>query len=406
MITCKIAIVGGGVSGLALATELRRLGIGGVVVLERESEAGGVPRHCGHYPFGLREFGRVLKGPDYARRLVRDAEKAGVEIRTQTSVTKLHPGGHLSLSTPDGRADLQAERVVLCTGVRESSRAQRFLSGQRPLGVMSTGALQSMVYLHQKRPFKHPVILGSELVSLSAIMTCRHLGIKPVAMLEQNTRITARQIMRPYPARHGIRMHFGVHDLHILGDKTLKAIRYKDASGAQQMIKTDGVIVTGQFRPEAALLHASHIEVDRATGGPSVDQFGRTSDPSYFSTGNLLRPVETSSWCWHEAVATARRIRDDLQNPIGDCQTIPLQSGDDSIRFVIPQRLALTDRLGAMPQMQIRLKRPATGYLSALSGPECLWNEFIQSRPERRILAPLSPLLGKRLKTPVELKIL
>ena len=39
MITCNIAIVGGGTSGLALATELRRLGPSmSVVVLERETE--------------------------------------------------------------------------------------------------------------------------------------------------------------------------------------------------------------------------------------------------------------------------------------------------------------------------------------------------------------------------------
>lgn len=406
MITCNIAIVGGGVSGLALATELRRLGVEDVVVLEREAEAGGVPRHCGHYPFGLREFKRVLKGPDYARALVQDAQKAGVDIRTKTSVTALHPDARLSLATVDGPIELQAERVILCTGVRESSRAQRFISGQRPLGVLSTGALQSMVYLHHKRPFLRPVILGTELVSLSAIATCRHMGIRPVAMFEENPRLTARQIMRPYPALRGIPVKFGVRDLEILGDKTVQALRYKDANGTPHSIETDGVIVSGKFRPEAALLHASHIEVDPATGGPSIDQFGRTSDPKYFSTGNLLRPVETSSWCWHEAVATAQRIKDDLQNPIGDCPSVTLATGDDLIRYVVPQRLVQTDQNGAMDQMQIRLDRPTSGYLSAMSAGKCLWGDFIQSRPERRILAPLSPLMKAPLKAAVTLKIL
>lgn len=406
LISCNIAIVGGGTSGLALATELRRLGVDDVVVLERESEAGGVPRHCGHYPFGLREFRRVLKGPDYARALVRNAQKAGVDMRLQTSVTHLHRGARLSLATENGQLDLQAERVVLCTGVRESSRAARFISGQRPMGVMSTGALQSMVYLQQKRPFKRPVILGSELVSLSAITTCRHMGINPIAMLEQNTRITARQIMRPYPALRGIAVHLGVQNLRIFGDKNVEAVQYTDATGTRQLIETDGVIVSGQFRPEAALLHSSHIEVDPATGGPSVDQFGRTSDPRYFSTGNLLRPVETSSWCWHEARATARRIIEDLQNPIGDCPSIALGATDDLIRFVMPQRLVMTKRSGGMTQMQLRLSRPATGYLTALSGGTCLWSDFIQSRPERRILAPLSPVLAKPLNAAVAMKIL
>ncbi|HGG06271.1 MAG TPA: NAD(P)/FAD-dependent oxidoreductase [Aliiroseovarius sp.] len=404
--TCTIAIVGGGTSGLALATELRRLGADNVVVLEREENAGGVPRHCGHYPFGVRELKRVLKGPDYAAALVRQAHAAGVDIRTGTTVTALHPGGRLSLSTADGANDLQAERVVLATGIRESSRAQRFLGGQRPLGVVSTGALQSMVFLHGKRPFRRPVILGTELVSFSAIMTCRHMGIRPVAMIEENDRITVRQIMRPYPALRGVPVHFNARDLRIHGDKTVRAVSFLTGPGPRRTIDADGVIVSGRFRPEAALLHASHIQVDPATGGPVIDQYGRCSDPSYFSTGNLLRPVETSSWCWHEAVAAAPRILADLAAPLGDVGMVALRAADPALRYVVPQRLALTDRPGAMDAMQLRLTRPASGHLTAMSGGKTLWGDFIESRPERRILAPLAPLLKPGLNDDVDLHLL
>ena len=406
VLNCNIAIVGGGTAGLALATQLRRQGVDDVVILERETEAGGVPRHCGHFPFGLREFKRIYKGPDYARENLRRAIKAGVDVRTSTTVIALHPGARLSLSTAQGSHDLQAQRVVLCTGVRESSRAQRFIGGQRPTGVISTGALQSMVYLHHRRPFKRPVILGTELVSFSAIMTCRHMGMKPVAMIEQNSRITVRQIMRPFPAIKGVPIKFNVQDLRIIGDKTVQAIQYTDINGDAQTIETDGVIVTGGFRPEAALLHASHIEVDPDTGGPVVDQYNRTSDSSYFCSGNMLRPVETSSWCWHEAVETASRIAADLKSPIGACETVCLQSDDPAIRFVMPQRLAMTDAPFAMKTMQIRLNTPAIGHLTAISAGKPIWGDFIQSRPERRILAPLSPVLKARPTSPVLLKII
>ena len=51
-----VVIIGGGPAGLAAAAELKRLGIGDVVVIEREQHAGGVPRHCGHFGFGWREM--------------------------------------------------------------------------------------------------------------------------------------------------------------------------------------------------------------------------------------------------------------------------------------------------------------------------------------------------------------
>jgi len=402
---CNIAIVGGGTAGLALATELMRLGVEGVTVLEREPEAGGVPRHCGHYPFGVRELKRVLKGPDYARALVKNAKAAGVDIRTGATVTQLHPNARLSLNTPEGDYELQAERVVLCTGVRESSRAQRFIGGQRPMGVLTTGALQSMVFLNKKRPFRRPVIIGTELVSFSAIMTCRHMGMRPQAMLEENDRVTVRQIMRPFPALKGVPVRFNASNIRILGDKTVEAIEYSDATGKHR-IEADGVIISGRFRPEAALLHASHLEVDTATGGPSIDQYGRASDPSYFCTGNLLRSVETSSWCWHEAVETAGRIVQDLASPIGGTESIALCAADPAIKFVVPQRLVKSDAPGGMTQMQLRLAQPASGYLSAISGGQTLWGDFLESRPERRVFAPLKPLLKPALIAPVEMHIL
>lgn len=400
-----VAIIGGGTSGLSLATALRNLGVGNVIILERDIEAGGVPRHCGHYPFGLREFKRPMKGPDYARALVQRALCAGVTIRTNTTVTALHPMARLSLATSNGESELTADRIVLCTGVRESSRAQHFLSGTRPQGILTTGALQSMAYLHHKRPFKRPVIIGTELVSLSAIMTCRHMGIRPVAMIERNRRIIARQIMRPYPALNGIPIKFGAKDLTIIGGKTVEAIKFTDRNNRPQILETDGILITGGFRPESALLYASHIEIDPATGGPSIDQFGRTSDPVYFATGNLLRPVETSAWCWNEAVETARRLVSDLENPIGKCPIVPLIPDDPAIRFVVPQRLALARNNHAMETLQIRLSAPTSGYISAVSNNKTLWSDFLQSRPERRIIFPLSPILNARPTNPVTLKV-
>ena len=84
---CRVAIIGGGPSGLALAGELARGGIDDVVLLEREVNAGGIPRHCGHSPFGMREFHRILSGSEYARRLAERTRQRGARLRTATTVT-------------------------------------------------------------------------------------------------------------------------------------------------------------------------------------------------------------------------------------------------------------------------------------------------------------------------------
>ena len=109
--TVDVAIVGAGPAGLGAAIALRRQGIARVLVLEREAEAGGVPRHCGHPPFGLREFGRVLTGPAYARRLVERVQAAGAMIRCGTSVVAIGPGARLSVTGPEGPVEIVARRT-------------------------------------------------------------------------------------------------------------------------------------------------------------------------------------------------------------------------------------------------------------------------------------------------------
>ena len=37
------------------------------VVVDREAELGGIPRHTDHLGYGMREFHRLLRGPAYAR---------------------------------------------------------------------------------------------------------------------------------------------------------------------------------------------------------------------------------------------------------------------------------------------------------------------------------------------------
>ena len=188
----NVAIIGGGPAGLSAAIELKKRGVSRVAVLDREPHAGGIPRHCGHLAFGMREFKRILTGPDYARRLVQAAQDAGAEIYTVVTVAEARPGGELLIITERGTGKISADRIIYATGVRETPRSARLISGNRPQGIMNTGALQSMVYLKNRKPFNCPVIIGTELVSFSAIMTCRHARIRPVAMIEEAPQVTAR----------------------------------------------------------------------------------------------------------------------------------------------------------------------------------------------------------------------
>ncbi|MCB9946025.1 MAG: FAD-dependent oxidoreductase [Geminicoccaceae bacterium] len=391
-----VLIVGGGPAGLAAARELRANGAGKVVVLDREPEAGGIPRHCGHYPFGMRELKRVLRGPDYARRLADRADAAGAEIRPSTSVTKLHAGGTVDIATGNGLASIQADRVLLATGVRESSRAARLIGGTKPGGIMSTGALQGLVYLQKMRPFERPVILGSELVAFSALLTCRHAGIRPVAMIEPHATATARWPVAALARIMGVPLLLRHRVGAIRGTRRVSNVEVIDAGGTTHVLATDGVVVSGEFLPESSLVRESSLEFDGRTGGPAVDPWFRCSDPAFFAAGNLLRPVETAGWSWNEGRRAGRLIARSLEGGLPDPEPASrLRLTGDILKYAMPQRLPeLTRSFDGlrMNALQLRVVRPVVGNLVMRAGGRIVYSRPLRSRPERRILLPLADI--------------
>ena len=398
---CEVAIVGAGPAGLSAALALVKAGIDDVHILERDTAPGGIPRHCGHPPFGLREFNRVLTGPAYARRLANAVRDAGVATHTGTTVVGLGPQGRLALSTTEGEHTLLARRVLLATGVRETPRSTRLVSGARPAGITTTGALQSTVYLAGRRPFRRPVIVGTELVSFSALLTCRHAGMRPAAMLEAGSRTTAWRWSTALPLALRVPVLLDTRIDRILGIERVDGVRVVNARGACDTVPCDGVVFTGRFVPEATLLRGSHLELDPASGGPVVDQFGRCSDASYFAAGNLLRPVETAGWCWAEGRRAGRWLAASLRGELPhDVPVVTVRANHSALKFVTPQRIVLGDDVPNMDdcRLQLRVNCPVRDVLTVAAGGRELLRHRIRALPERRVLVdlPRAALAGCR----------
>jgi thioredoxin reductase len=391
-----ILIIGAGPAGLSAAIALRRAGAGRVTVLERQGVAGGIPRQCGHSPFGMREFGRILSGRRYADKLAHTALSLGVDLRLRHSVVAIGAGPRVEAATPDGPAAFAPRRVILATGVREATRAARLVSGERPAGILNTGALQDQVFLRRSAPFRRPVIVGTELVSMSAVLTCLGAGARPVAVVEAGPRPVARAPFRwlPWLLRVPVHLATGIADIH--GARTVEAVTLRGPDGTEQRVACDGVLFTGRFTPEAGLARMSGIEIDPATGGPAVDTLGRTSLPGVYAAGNVLRGVETAGWCWAEGRAVARAVAADLagRDP-PDGPDLRLEAGE-GVRLVMPQSVAAGGAAPAFAAIQLRLDRPVRGELRAECDGQALWSRRLSSGPERRILVPLDALAQGR----------
>lgn len=308
-------IVGGGPSGLAAAIELQRLGISPVTVIEREREAGGIPRHSDHSGFGLRDLRTVLSGPRYAERYRQLAAEAGVEIVAETMVTEWEGQRGLRLTGPGGREEIEPPAVVLATGCRERPRAARLVPGSRPAGVMTTATLQQLVHLRGQRVGRRAVIVGAEHVSFSAVATLAHGGASVAALV---TDLPRHQSLRSFRAGAAIRYRAPVWSRTavsaIHGSERVESVELTELdSGRTRTVDCDLVIFTADWIPDHELAVMAGCELDRGALGPLVDTALRTTRPGVFAAGNLLHPAETADVCAldgrHVAPAVAAYLR-------------------------------------------------------------------------------------------------
>jgi thioredoxin reductase len=267
-----------------------------VLVVEREREAGGIPRHAQHTGFGMRDLYRVLNGPDYARRLTEQARGAGAQLLLGTQVTGWGADGTLELTGPEGRQALRASAVVLATGCRERPRSARDVPGSRPEGVMTTGTLQQRVYLNGERVGRRAVIVGAEHVSFSAVVTLAHAGARAVAMVTELPYHQSLQTFRVATAlrfRTPLYTHTELTAVH--GRDRVDAVEVTDLrTGASRRIECDTVVFTAGWIPDHELAVLAGAELDPGTRGPRVDFALRTSRPGLFAAGNLLHGAETA----------------------------------------------------------------------------------------------------------------
>jgi thioredoxin reductase len=383
-----VIVIGGGPAGVAAAVELKRSGVEKVVILDREQRLGGATRHCSHSPFGMLEFGRIYLGAAYGRRLERESAKHGVEVRCGYSVTRLCDTGSVETTSSKGIETLTAERILVATGARESPRSARLLPGDRPLGIVTTGAFQSYLAFHHLSPFSSPIIVGTELVSLSALLTCLTRGIRPVAMIEPGPRPLAKRPFTWFPALVGVPVYKNARIIDIIGTDRVSAVRIR-VEGREVLLKCDGLLLTGQFTPESALCRQTRAGVDGGSGGPAIDQDGRTANPIIYSAGNILRGVETGGWSYREGRAVGTAISCDLASPRAPEEPVQV-AYDDPLKLVVPGMLRPSQLEGAaFKHFQIRFVRRVRGTLYLSLDDEVVWKRSGLWSPERRILVPI-----------------
>ena len=300
-------VIGAGPAGLTAAWELKNLGIENVLVAERESVAGGIPRHSHHPGYGIRDLHRFMSGPSYAKTLVTRAQDSGVRIATNFSVTNWEQDDSLIATSKTGIEKVIPQVVILATGARERPRSARLVPGNRMRGIYTTGELQQAVYEYKLPIGARAVVVGAEHVSYSAVMTLHHAGVKVAAMVTEHPKYqTYSAFHLGTKVRYQLPLHTSTSITSVNGLDRVESVTFRDDRGNESTVACDVVVFTGNWIADYELAQRKGIERDPGTSGPLVNQVLRTSQSNVFAAGNVLHPVTTADIAALDGIVAAR----------------------------------------------------------------------------------------------------
>ena len=312
MKNADLVIIGGGPAGLAAAIEARRRRVENLLILERDSELGGILNQCIHNGFGLHTFKEELTGPEYAARFIQQANDLGIPYKLDTMVLDLAADKTVTaMNRTDGLFQLHPKAVVLAMGCRERPRGALNIPGYRPAGIFTAGTAQRLVNMEGYLPGRKVVILGSGDIGLimARRMTLEGAEVQVVAELMPYSGGLKRNIVQCLDD-YGIPLKLSHTVVDIQGKERVEGVTLarvengRPIPGTEEHYDCDTLLLSCGLLPENELSRAAGVRLSPVTGGPAVNESLETSIPGVFAAGNVLHVHDLVDYVSEEAGAT------------------------------------------------------------------------------------------------------
>ena len=340
-----IVIVGGGPAGLAAAIAAAKEDSSlDILILERDSELGGILNQCIHNGFGLHTFNEELTGPEYAARFEEQLEGLGIRYMLGTMVLDVASGSVTAINSSNGVFTVDCGAIVLCMGCRERPRGALNIPGLRQAGVFTAGTAQRLVNIEGYMPGKEVVILGSGDIGLimARRMTLEGAKVKCVCELMPYSGGLKRNIVQclddfniPLLLSHTV--------VDIKGKERVTSVviaevdeRSKPIPGTEQEIACDTLLLSCGLIPENELSRSAGVEINPSTNGPIVNESFETSIPGVFACGNVLHVHDLVDYVSEESGRAGRSAAKYVKNKASaDGPVIRIKNGN-GVRYTVP----------------------------------------------------------------------
>ena len=345
MKNADLVIIGGGPAGLAAAIEARRRGVENLLILERDSELGGILNQCIHNGFGLHTFKEELTGPEYAARFIQQAQELGIPCKLDTMVLDLAADKTVTaMNRTDGLFQLHPKAVVLAMGCRERPRGALNIPGYRPAGIFTAGTAQRLVNMEGYLPGRKVVILGSGDIGLimARRMTLEGAEVQVVAELMPYSGGLKRNIVQCLDD-YGIPLKLSHTVVDIQGKERVEGVTLarvengRPIPGTEEHYDCDTLLLSCGLLPENELSRAAGVQLSPVTGGPAVNESLETSIPGVFAAGNVLHVHDLVDYVSEEAGAAGAHAAAYIQSAGREAQAAALPVlCRNGVRYTVP----------------------------------------------------------------------
>lgn len=339
-----LVIIGGGPAGLAAAVAARKSGVQDILILERDSELGGILNQCIHNGFGLHTFKEELTGPEYAARFVTQVRELGIEYKLNTMVLDLAADKTVTaMNKTDGLFQLHPKAVILAMGCRERPRGALNIPGYRPAGIFTAGTAQRLVNMEGCLPGRRVVILGSGDIGLimARRMTLEGAKVLCVAELMPYSGGLKRNIVQCLDD-FGIPLKLSHTVVDIQGKERVTGITLarvengKPVPGTEEHYDCDTLLLSCGLLPENELSRAAGVALNPVTGGPAVNESLETNLPGVFAAGNVLHVHDLVDYVSEEAAAAGEHAAAYMAGGGAAAgRTLPVRC-ENGVRYTVP----------------------------------------------------------------------
>lgn len=340
-----LVIIGGGPAGMAAALAAYEKGIHNILILERDSELGGILNQCIHTGFGLHTFKEELTGPEYAGRYIEMIKEKEIPSLLRTMVTDIKSGDPCIVTAMNkdmGLFQIEAQAVVLAMGCRERPRGAMNIPGYRPAGIYSAGTAQRYVNIEGRMPGREIVILGSGDIGLimARRMTLQGAKVKLVAEIMPYSGGLRRNIVQCLDDYHiPLKLSHTVTFIH--GKDRVEGVTVSKVDeslnpipGSEEYVSCDTILLSCGLIPENELTLEAGAEMDDVTQGPVVNEHLETTERGIFACGNVLHVHDLVDNVSKEAAKAGAFAAEYIQNKNS--------SWGEAVRPPIPEKTKCT----------------------------------------------------------------